>query len=327
MLGHNLVRELLDQGWDVAGLVRSEAKAQALFDDLPIDVVIGDMLDIEAFSEQLVGVDVVFHTAAYFREYYGDGDHWAKLAAVNIDGTVKLARAAHAAGVALFVDTCSGGIIKSREDAPADEDDVAEPEDLENLYFRSKVLAERELRDFMDASGMKIQWVLPGWMFGPRDAAPTAAGEFVQDFLAGKFPVVLPGNISVVDARDVARAMISMVDRGRSGERYLVAGRRTTLREIVDGLAKVAGVRSPKITLPYAVALPFAWAVETGTRLTGGTNVLTVKGLKTLNSTGSVTSAKAESELGATFRPLEETLRDVVSWYAARGEVHAPALA
>jgi dihydroflavonol-4-reductase len=32
-------------------------------------------------------------------------------------------------------------------------------------------------------------------------------------------------------------------------------------------------------------------------------------------------SAKAERELGATFRPLEETMRDVVSWYGAHAEV------
>jgi dihydroflavonol-4-reductase len=95
LLGNNLVRELLGRGYEVKALVRSREKAEKLFGDLAIEYVVGDMEDVPAFAAELAGSDVLFHTAAYFREYYQPGeDHWGKLKRINIDGTVEILNAA-----------------------------------------------------------------------------------------------------------------------------------------------------------------------------------------------------------------------------------------
>ena len=75
ILDHNLVRELLEGGWEVRALVRSKQKASKLFGNLALEVVEGDMENVAGFAHALEGVDAVFHTAAYFREYYSAGDH------------------------------------------------------------------------------------------------------------------------------------------------------------------------------------------------------------------------------------------------------------
>ncbi|GAN89770.1 dihydroflavonol-4-reductase [Gluconobacter frateurii M-2] len=67
LLGNNLVRALLAEGFQVRGLARSEAKARQQFERLPIEIVSGDLHSIPSFSAALSGVDVLFHTAAYFR--------------------------------------------------------------------------------------------------------------------------------------------------------------------------------------------------------------------------------------------------------------------
>lgn len=94
LLGSNLVRELLAEGHRVTALVRSRAKAARVFAGLDVALIEGDLADVAAFAPALAGHDVLFHTAAFFREYYQPGDHWPTLKALNVDSTMALLRAA-----------------------------------------------------------------------------------------------------------------------------------------------------------------------------------------------------------------------------------------
>src|SRR5260370_38939219 len=105
LLGSNLVRALRAEGLWVRALVRSTEKAQRQLGDTGAELVVGDMENVPGFVGALDGVEVLFHTAAYFREYYAAGDHWPKLEAINIRGTLALAEAARARGVKRLIDT------------------------------------------------------------------------------------------------------------------------------------------------------------------------------------------------------------------------------
>src|SRR5262249_57485040 len=129
-------------------------------------------------GEGVGGVDAVFHTAAYFREYYGPGDHAAIVDRINVDATLELARAAHARGVKKMVDTSSAGIIGlGSGGAPGDETTPPWPRAARNLYFRSKMKAEPRLRELARETGFFIASVLPTWVWGPHDAGPTPSGQ------------------------------------------------------------------------------------------------------------------------------------------------------
>lgn len=317
LLGSNLVRALASEGWSVRALARSRAKAQAQLGDLQaVEVVEGDLSDVAGFSRALVGVDVVFHTAAYFREYFRSGEHERLLRALNVDATVALARAAHGARVKRFVHTSSSGTIKTRADgSPSTEEDVHAADALANRYFASKVTCDEALADLRRQIDLDLVTILPGWMFGPGDAGPTSAGKLVQDAISGRLPpVALPGETAVVDARDVATAMIRAAERGASGERFIVAGRSASLGEITGHLAALTGGSKPRLTLPYPLAWAFAAAVEAGAAVFGGEPLVTRMALRTLNSGHHLSSARAEQKLGASFRPLQETLGDTVAW-------------
>ncbi len=135
------------------------------------------------------------------------------------------------------------------------------------------------------------------------------------DFLARKIPGILDGGTSLVDARDVAAAMVAAVDKGRHGERYIVGGAYRTVEELLRGLEAASGVAAPKLRLPHSAVMAIAWAMETWGRMTGLEVLITREGVRNLHARLAVTSAKAVAELGATFRPLTETLRDVVEWH------------
>jgi dihydroflavonol-4-reductase len=287
------------------------------------------MQDVGGFADALEGCDVVFHTAAYFREYYAPGDHWPKLQAINVKGSLDLAEAAHTRGVRRFLDVSSSGTVGLKADgAPGDEDTAPAPVSHANLYFKSKLLAEQELRAFSARTGMDVVFILPGWMFGPSDAAPTGSGQLVLDFLARKLPALPPGGSSVADARDVAEGMVVAAEQGRSGERYILGGEFVDFDRIAKGLEQASGVPAPRWHIPYPVAFVAAAASETWARLMRGSTVMTVEGVRAMNARLQVDSSKAKRELGATFRPLEETLRDEVAWYRERqakaGEARGP---
>jgi dihydroflavonol-4-reductase len=188
----------------------------------------------------------------------------------------------------------------------------------ENLYFRSKLLAEEAILEWCREHPTPVVHILPGWMFGPGDTGPTGSGRMVLDFLARKLPGIPPGRASVVDARDVADGVLRAAERGRAGERYLVAGRAATLLEISETLERVSGVRAPRLRLPYLPMLVFAYAAKLVGRVTGAPVLVTPEAIRTLQEGYDMSSEKAVRELGVSFRPLEKTLRDEVAWFRAR---------
>ncbi len=326
MLGSNLTRALLAEGYRVRGLARSAEKAARVLAGLDVEIVVGDMREVEGFAHALAGCSTVFHTAAYFREYYERGSHAEALESINIGGTLALMAAADVAGVAAFVHTSSGGTIGNKPDGSAGNEDTPPTElQLSNGYFRSKVEGDAKIRAFEPSSGMRIVEILPGWMWGPGDAGPTAAGAMVLDVIAGGVPAIPKGGTCTVDARDVAAAMVRAKDSAH-GERYIVGGRYVSLRELVDAVADAGGVRAPRADLPKWLALTFSRLSELWAALTGAKKAkLPYEGVKIMTADHRIDSSKAERELGATFRPVAETARDTLAWYAAHGYLPANA--
>lgn len=320
LLGSNLVRALLDQGHQVRGLVRSKEKAQRVFPGGGVELVTGDMNNVPGFAASLAGCDVLFHTAAYFREYYQPGDHKASLEKINVQGTVDLLIAAEKQGVQKAVHISSAGTIGKKPDgSPGDESTL--PDDLatSNLYFASKIDSELAIKRFLKERKLPVVMILPSWMWGPGDSAPTAAGKFVLDFLNKKIPGVVDGGCSMVDARDVAAATIHAAERGKSGERYIVGGNYFELAQVLATLERVTGVAAPTRKIPYGLSIAVGAASQTWARITGTPSLITIAGLRIMHARVAVDSSKAIRELGASFRPFDETVRDEVAWFREHG--------
>lgn len=324
LLGNNLVRELLLHGFRVRALVRSPDKAKQQFADLPIDIVTGDMLAVEAFAPALAGVDVVFHTAAYFRDSYTGGSHWAKLHSANVLGTRALLQHAHAMGVRRFVHASSIAVLRGKRGQIVDESMLRDERDADD-YYRSKILSDREVVAFLEQhADFWAAMVLPGWMHGPGDMGPTSAGQTILDVAHGKLPGVPPGSVCLVDARDVAQAMIEAHRQGRRGERYLAAGRHFTMTELLPLIGEALGVPVPTRHIPKVFLYAIAAVSEVKARLTGKPVLFSwamARALTTENERSRFSAAKSQTELGLRFRPADETLHDEVAWFRAHGRL------
>lgn len=141
------------------------------------------------------------------------------------------------------------------------------------------------------------------------------SGQLVLDYLAQTIPGILDRGTCMVDGRDVAQTAINAVERGKSGDRYIVAGQYLSLENLFKTLEKVTNIPCPQRRFPYTMTLIYAWVADIYARLMETKSVLPLEGIRTLHLKRQVTSAKAISQLGATFRPLEQTLQDVVDWY------------
>lgn len=322
LLGSNLVRLLTAQGHQVKALVRSKDKAQKLLGDTGAELVMGDMEDVDGFKHELVGSDAVFHTAAYFREYYGLGDHWPKLERINIQGRTQLLEASEQAGVKKAIYVSSSTVIGETPSGISDENTAPDGFAEINLYAKSKVLAEKAVYDFIDRHQMPVVLILPSVMLGPQDAAPTAIGDLIIAILQRQLPMMPPGGINVVDVREVAQSMVNAVEHGISGERYLLTKEYIDMKTFGETVARHGSVNAPR-TMPYAMALAFGWFEEKRAALSGSEPQATVSAIRTLNKRYKISGKKAERKLHISYRPLEHTLRDEIQWFVDHGYVTA----
>jgi len=315
LLGNNLLRALLASGHEVVALARDSAKAQRLLTNTQARIVVGDMLRVADFAAALEGCQAIFHTAAYFREAFAPGADLDALDAVNVAGTLALLEAADRAGVTCFVHVGSGGAIGRKPDgSPGDEQTPPSTAQQANPYLRSKLRGDAAIAAWKGSGNLRVVEILPGWIWGPYDDAPTAAGKLLAEFTAARVPAVIDGGTTIVDARDVAEAMIVAAERGPDRERYIVGGRYVSMAELLTSLERLTSVRAPRLAIPHPALLAYAACAETWARLVGGEPLITREAVRLMHEKIALDSGKAERELGLRFRPLDETLRDTWIW-------------
>ncbi len=107
-------------------------------------------------------------------------------------------------------------------------------------YKRSKFMAEQVAME-AGRSGMHVVTVNPTTPIGEQDVKPTPTGRIVVDFLKRKFPAYVETGLNLVDAAVCARGHVAALEKGKTGERYILGGENLTLKQILDKLGKITG--------------------------------------------------------------------------------------
>src|SRR5271165_5557909 len=315
-LGSHVARQLLARGADLRLLVRPTSRTNNI-DDLAAERVVGDLRDPESLKKGMAGCEFAFHVAADYRLWARNGQ---ELYDSNVEGTRNILQAARDIGVRRVIYTSSVATMGFGNNGRLT--DESTPVTISNMigdYKRSKFMAERLVIEAGQA-GQNIVMVNPTTPIGERDIKPTPTGRIVVDFLRRKFPAYVDTGLNLVDVVDCAEGHLLAMEKAVPGERYILGGENLTLKQILDKLAAITGLPSPKVKLPYAMA--YATGVVdtlvTGTILKREPRV-TLDSVRMGKKRMFVTSAKAERELGWNPRPVDEALRRAVEWFQANG--------
>ncbi len=243
-VGGYMVDKLLSMGHSVTALVRNPAKAQHLI-QLGVKIIQGDIKDIEALKNAVLGMDGIFHIGAVFREAkLPDEEYFA----VNVEGTRKLFEAAIAAGVPRLIYCSTNGVHGDVKNPPADENAPYAPCDV---YQESKVASEKVAFDFYRSGKISGVILRPAMIYGPKD---TRLGKIFRMIKKGRFFYVGKGKAlcHFIDVRDLVQAFwLAMEKTNLNAEAYLIAGETIIpLDEFCNLVADVMHVKRPWIHIP-----------------------------------------------------------------------------
>ncbi len=313
-LGSHVARALADQGANLRLLVRPTSNLKNL-EGLKAETATGDLRDPVSLEKAMSGCDTVFHVAADYRLWVTDPNEMYRS---NIDGTRAVLAAARKNRIKNVVYTSSVATIGfTGNGQPGDEDSPVSLSDMIGHYKRSKFMAEQIALE-AGRSGMRVVTVNPTTPIGEYDIKPTPTGRIVVDFLKRKFPAYVETGLNLVDVRECARGHVAALEKGRSGERYILGGENLTLKQILDKLAAISGLPSPAIKLPYFVAYAAAAVDETVSgRILGHEPRATIETVRMGKKKMWASSAKAERELGWKTIPVDDALRRAVEWFRA----------
>jgi len=316
-VGSAVVRSLLKAGHPVRALVRSTSDLRNLA-DLPVEVMVGDVTDLDSVKKAVSGCEFVFHVAADYRLWVPDPQSMYRN---NVQGTRNVMFEALRSGVRRVVYTSSVATLAlSGNGNSCDETSCGSLENMIGHYKRSKFLAESLVLRLVEECDLPAVLVSPSTPVGPRDIKPTATGRIILDAISGRMPAYVDTGLNLVHVNDVAEGHRLALERGKIGECYILGHKNMSLREILNELAAIAGHKPPRFRMPHSAAAAVACISEAFSKITGCEEPrVTRDGVKMARKHMFFSSEKARRDLGYHPRPVTEGLSDAVAWFRGNG--------
>ncbi|MEZ4430314.1 MAG: SDR family NAD(P)-dependent oxidoreductase [Nannocystaceae bacterium] len=316
-LGCAVVDALLEEGARVRVLAHHGESLENL-EGREVAVVRGDVRSPADCQRAVEGQERVFHLAAIYRDYAPDP---TAMYEVNLRGTFHVLEAARRAGVGQVIYTASVVALgRPRPGELGDERTPYEAWGIDFPYSRSKLLSMWAAEDF-GAWGLDVRVVCPGMVFGPGDRTPTPSGKLILSVASGLTPAWVEGGCSYVDVRDAARVHVLASTRGASGERYVATAHNLDNREFLATVMRVAGLRRPLPKIPVRVARGYLGLLGNKALRRGEEPPMTKAMFDYSCRPVFYDNRKSITELGASYRPIDETIADAIAYFRARGRL------
>jgi dihydroflavonol-4-reductase len=316
-IGFHVARLLKEQGFLVSALVRETSDTSDL-QALGIELVRGDVRDLNSLVSALKGCRYLYHLAADYRIWVNDPK---PMYDTNVQGTKNIMEAALRTGIEKVVYTSTvGALATCSNGGPSNEETPVSVRDMVGHYKRSKFIAEREVYGFIE-KGMPVVIVNPTTPVGPMDKKPTPTGKIIVDFLNGKIPAFLNTGLNFVDVGDVAAGHLLAAHYGIVGQRYILGNENISLKNFFELLAIITGMKPPRLRLPYLPVLLAAYVDETLSRITGRYPRIPLTGVKMARKHMYFDCSKAVRELNMPQNPVEVAMESAVNWFREHGYV------
>ena len=317
LLGSNVAAELIERGYEVRVLTRKTSNTIAIA-DLPVEEHVGDITRAESVREAMRGCQVVIHAAANTSQW---GAEMNKHNAVNVLGTQHVLEAVQAIGVERFIyvstaNTLSPGSLEK----PGNEQGAFSYQEVSTRYIDTKYQAEQMVLQAVAERGTPAVIVNPTFIIGARDAKPSS-GKMILFYLQNKFIACPPGGKNYVPVQDAATAITNAITLGQPGERYLLAGENMQYADFFGKIANVTGRQKPIFTTPAPLLRAVGRVGDAVQQITRRSVSWSYANVSMLTIDNYYTGAKAVAELQMPQTPIEEAIKDAVSWFASNDYV------
>lgn len=318
LVGANLAEACLKAGHTVCATRRKTSKIAHL-DHLEINWVEADLGDEDSLRAAFEGAEAVFHCAAAV-SILREAPDW--MVDANVAGTTRILNAMPM-GARLVHCSSTVAVGLSTDGEPADEGADWNFADfgLDDGYARTKRESERLVNEAVVRGEVDAVIVNPGFMFGPYDVKPSS-GKMIADVVRGSVPAYSTGSNNFVNVRDVCAGMLLALEKGVSGQRYILGNENLPYKDAFARIAAVAGAKAPRFAAPFWLALPVGWAGDLQYAVTGKEPLLTSNALRWGYCERFIFSSdKARRELGYSPTPIEDGIRAALDWFKETGRL------
>ena len=312
-IGTNLCRALLSEGHEVRVLINRTSKS---LEEIPVERIPGNILDKKSLESLISGCEIVIHLAATISIR---GVNERDLLSININGTKNILEVITRLPVKRFIHFSS---IHALTQEPFDEIlDETRPLALKDpiLYNRSKAWSEQLVSEAIK-NGMDGVIINPTSVVGPNDFRPSLVGRAIIQICQNKLPGLIRGGYDWVDVRDVVSGTLQAIEKGRTGERYLLSGKWLSLPDLVGIISRYHKIKTKHAILPYWLAelgVPF---LKVYAMLRKADPLYTRESLDIIKHSHRMISCdKAKKEFGYQPRPIEITIKDTLEWFKENG--------
>ncbi|MGB1140702.1 MAG: SDR family NAD(P)-dependent oxidoreductase [Halioglobus sp.] len=312
-IGYHTARRLADAGHTVRLLVRNEEKARQLYGDELPEMALSDIADQDGVKRALDGCDAVIHTAAMVSVDPRDADVVYR---TNTEGTCNVIGQAVDMGIQRISHVSSVTAIFDESATLLNED--SPPGTASNAYGRSKVDSERYVRE-LQAQGAPIVITYPASVIGPEDPALTEPHVGLITNLYATF--MMPGGNQWVDVRDIAAAQVTIIENDLAPARYCLGGHFLSWRELGAVLGELTGRRLLPLPLFGVTMRSLGRVMDVVQPMLGTDTPITYEAMVYATRWVNLDNTKAERELGLTFRPVHDSIRDALVSLCERGEL------
>lgn len=312
-IGQALVRQLVEEGVKIRLIARASSQLDWL-SSLPIEVRRAELDNLDSLKKALTGCQQLYHLAAYARNWASTPQTFYR---INVEGLRNTLEAAISSGLKRVVYVSS-----SVANGPSWREPVSEVKRRENIpffteYEESKALSEKVIPEYLKR-GLEVVVAKPTRVYGPgKLTEANSVTRMIRNYLKYRICLILNqgqeiGNYVFVE--DVVQGLKLMMEKGRSGEDYILGGENISLSGFFDLLEEVSGRKALRIKISIPLALFISRAEAWKARVFGFYPLITEGWVKTFLQDWSFSHQKATEELGYHPRSLKEGLKLTCQW-------------
>ncbi len=309
-IGSEFIRKLIRTDQEVVALYHS--RQPELYAE-NIKWVKGSLDDVVGLSKAMTGCSRVFHMGGLARLSHPEKDAFFR---INVKGTENMLTAAKNAGAGKFVFTSTASVLSYSVSTPLSEaDPLLEP--LDDDYSVTKYIAETMVLN-ESKNGLHTVVVNPPRVYGPGKAAVSSPiNKMVADYLYKPFYFIpgdgrYAGNFAFID--DVINGHLLAMEKGRSGERYILGGENHDFIEFYETLSKLTKYKRRRICVPRWVLDSAASLADFWHAVSGNAPKVTPAIVSKIFSNRLLTCKKAIQELGYQVTPFATGLQLTLSY-------------